>query len=53
MNKEASQKLLNYHASLSIFKQMLSQGIIAHGDYEKAKELIADKYSLPKQSIYR
>jgi len=47
------QAILHYRAAVSVFQKWLKQGIINEGEFVKIDALIADKYGLPKGSIYR
>jgi len=47
------QAILHYRAAVSVFLKWLKQGIINESEFVKIDALIADKYGLPKGSIYR
>jgi hypothetical protein len=53
MGRPDLNKLLNYKTTLAIARQMLRQGIITDEDYLKAKDMLAEKYGLPANSICR
>jgi len=47
------QAILHYRTAVSVFQKWLEQGIINEEEFIKIDALIADKYGLPKGSIYR
>ena len=47
------KSILYYRLSLTVFQKWLAEGIITQVEFERIKALIADKYDLPKCSIYR
>lgn len=51
MSKE--QAVIHYLAALSVFEYWLDQDIISDQEYREITSMIADRYSLPKLSIYR
>jgi hypothetical protein len=51
MNK--NQAIIHYRFAISVFRKWLDEGIIGEQEFMKIDALIADKYSLPKGSIYR
>lgn len=47
------QVILHYRVVVIIFRKWLEQGIINEEEFMKIDAIIADKYGLPKGSIYR
>lgn len=47
------QVILHYRVAMTVFRKWLEQGIINEEEFLKIDALIADKYGLPKGSIYR
>lgn len=47
------EKLIKYVTSMAIFKDMYHRGIIDKADYAVTEAKIAEKYGIPKISIYR
>lgn len=42
-----------YYCSLIPVKEMLKEGVITHGEYNKAEEFLASKYCIKMGDIYR
>ena len=51
MNK--SKAIILYRVTVSVFRKWLDEGIISMEEFMKIDALFADKYGLPKMSIYR
>jgi hypothetical protein len=51
MNKNTA--IIHYLTAISIFERWLDLGILSEEDFTKINALIADKYCLSKNSIYR
>ncbi len=45
--------IIHYRTAVSVFRKWLKQGIISKEEFIKIDALIAEKYGLPKCSIYR
>lgn len=53
MNQDYRIKIEAYIAAMLQAKKMLSLGIIDHVDYSKIDDVIAEKYCIKRDSIYR
>jgi len=53
MNDRYRVNLESYLASMLQAKKMLSQGILTPVDYARVDVIIADKYGIPSNSLYR
>ena len=51
MNKQ--QAIIHYRVAMSGFVKWLAAGILSEEEFTKLESLFADKYGLPKGSIYR
>jgi len=51
MSKE--EAVLRYPTAMSVFKQWLADGVITDDDLVKIEAIIAEKYGLSSNSIYR
>lgn len=51
MSKE--QAVIHYVSAVSVFEKWLQQGIISQHDFLEIAAVTADRYGLPKRSIYR
>jgi hypothetical protein len=51
MNKH--QEIIHYRVAMSVFQKWLAAGILSEEEFTKLEALLADKYGLPKGSIYR
>lgn len=51
MNKH--QAMIHYRVVMSVIIKWLADGILGEEDFTKLDSLFADKYGLPKGSIYR
>ena len=51
MNKH--QALIHYRVAIAAFGKWLAAGILNEEEFTKLEALFADKYGLPKGSIYR
>jgi hypothetical protein len=51
MNKH--QAIIHYCVAISAFRKWLEAGILSEEEFSKLEALLADKYGLPKGSIYR
>lgn len=51
MNKQ--QAVIHYRLAMSVIVKWLAAGILSEEEFTKLELLLADKYCLPKGSIYR
>lgn len=51
MNKQ--QAMIHYRVAMSVITKWLAASILNEGEFTKLESLFADKYGLPKGSIYR
>lgn len=51
MSKE--QAIIHYLGALAVFENWLDLGIISKQEFKAIASMTADKYNLPKGSIYR
>ena len=51
MNKH--QALIHYRVAVSVFEKWLAAGLLSGEEFTKLEALLANKYGLPKGSIYR
>lgn len=51
MNKQ--QAMIHYRLAMSAITKWLTAGILSEEEFTKLESVFADKYSLPKGSIYR
>jgi len=51
MSKELA--IIHYHTAVSIFESWVSKGIISEGELQTIDTIIAQKYGLSFDSIYR
>lgn len=47
------QSIIHYRTTMSVFKKWFDQGIISTEEFHKIETIIARKYSIPINSIYR
>ena len=52
MNAEYRKRLLGYRASMSLAREMLSEGIITPKEYSEIDRIIANRHGLSLGSIY-
>lgn len=53
MKNEYRANLEHYLAAMLQAKKMLSQGIITPADFVRVDAILADKYAIPENSLYR
>ena len=53
VKNEYRANLEHYLAAMLQAKKMLSQGILTPVDYARVDAIIADKYGIPSNSLYR
>ena len=46
-------RLTRYRASTAVFRGMVANGIVSESDYQKSRDILANKYGLSLCSIYR
>lgn len=47
------QAIIHYRVAIAAFQKWLETGILSEEEFAKLEALLADKYGLPKGSIYR
>lgn len=53
MKNEYRSNLEHYLAAMIQAKKMLSQGILTPDDFARVDVIMADKYAIPSNSLYR
>ena len=53
MKNEYRANLEHYLASMLQAKKMLFQGILTSADFARVDAILADKYAIPENSLYR
>lgn len=53
MKNEYRANLEHYLAAMLQAKKMLSQGILTPADFARMDAIMADKYAIPANSLYR
>ena len=53
MKNEYRANLESYLASMLQAKRMLTKGIITPGDFARVDAIMAEKYEIPTNSLYR
>ena len=53
MDDRYRTNLENYLASMLQAKRMLTKGIITPGDFARVDAIMAEKYEIPTNSLYR
>lgn len=51
--KAYQEKVFKFETTMAIARTMLKRGIIDVEDYYKCEDVIAEKYGIPQNSIYR
>ena len=46
-------RLARYKASTAVFRGMVTNGVLSEADYEKSRDILANKYGLSLCSIFR
>ena len=46
-------RLTCYRASTAVFRGMVANGIMSESDYQKSRDILANKYGLSLCSIFR
>ena len=48
-----AEAVMHYNSALALFRQWLKEEAITEDDYYQIEEIMAEKYGLPPNSIYR